>query len=91
MGRALCHLRVIKTGAGRINIVHLVQRRKQAVDEERREADSSTYSSGAKHSVQLAAGDNHAKCLGKGTVSIDSLSVTTSVHVKGLNSTLVSV
>ncbi len=57
------------------NPVYLDSGASMTMFQERREAGSSTYRSGSKNTVQPLARDNHAKCLGKGPVSIGKLSL----------------
>lgn len=55
------------------------------------ECVNGTYKKGSADQVQLAAGDENAECLGEGTFKIEELRLEKSVHVIGLNGTLVSV
>lgn len=50
-----------------------------------------TYKAGSTTSVQLAAGADNAKCLGEGTVTVGKMKLPESVHVKHLNTILLSV
>ena len=55
------------------------------------EAINGTYAKGAKGSVQLAAGDSTAQCLGNCTIQINDFLLPNNIHVNDLNSRLVSV
>lgn len=55
------------------------------------DVEKGSYSTGSSSSVQLAAGSDHASCLGEGTVSVGDLKLPNSVHVDSLNNTLLSV
>eukprot|EP00171_Calliarthron_tuberculosum_P004578 IDg4578t1 len=55
------------------------------------ESDITTYNEGSDDTVQLAAGDRHAKVLGEASLCIGNLSISKGLHVDSLNDTLVSV
>lgn len=55
------------------------------------ETSAGSYVPGSISSVQLAAGSKNAPCLGEGTLELGPLSLPDSIHVKNLNTTLVSV
>lgn len=50
-----------------------------------------SYVKGSNDKVQLAACSSSTKCLGKGTLSLQNVNLSNSIHVEGLNDTLVSV
>ncbi len=50
-----------------------------------------TYKQGHQGTVQIAAGADNPKCLGTGTIRIGKLDLPQSLHVEGLNGTLISV
>lgn len=55
------------------------------------EAVPGTYKHGSDTTVQLAAGEKQATCIGEGTLKYGSITLEDAVHVDQLNSTLVSV
>eukprot|EP00171_Calliarthron_tuberculosum_P019463 IDg19463t1 len=57
----------------------------------KREAQDDTYQQSYGETVQLAAGNEEAACVGTGTLNLGKIKVKDAVHVKGLNETLVSV
>lgn len=57
----------------------------------KREAQEKTYEESYGDTVQLAAGQDEAACIGTGTLILGKMKVQDAVHVKGLNETLVSV
>lgn len=57
----------------------------------KREVQDNTYQQSHGETVQLAAGQEEAVCVGTGTLNLGKIKVQDAVHVKGLNETLVSV
>eukprot|EP00171_Calliarthron_tuberculosum_P022539 IDg22539t1 len=55
------------------------------------EVSSNTYFKGSDDTVQLAAGNEQAKCIGQGTLQLDTLVIKNAALVQQLNDTLVSV
>eukprot|EP00171_Calliarthron_tuberculosum_P023796 IDg23796t1 len=59
--------------------------------ESKKQALSGSYSEGSNDTVQLAVGDDQAKCLGHGTLALEALQIEKCMHVEDLNDSLVSV
>lgn len=57
----------------------------------RNEAQHEPYSKGSKDNEYLVAGKNRIAFIRHGTLKVDSVKLTNSVHVKNLNKTLISV
>lgn len=81
----------LKITASRCRIVYLDSSASVSMFKSPSESTGDSYKKGSDVSVQLAAGNGSAKCIGTGNLVVGNLSINDSMHVTGLNDTLVSV